>query len=160
MDPVYLAQWEMIEAGGRTAQSFGLNRLFGQIYMLLYLSPASQCLDELARQLGVSKASVSIAARQMESWGAVRRTWVRGDRRDYYQAETDLRHILHNGLLASVRKKFESARIQIERSLSFLDQAESSSEQVRFLRRQLKEAESYRAKAERLLKNPLVRRLF
>ena len=39
------AKWEMIEASGRTAQSFGLNRLLGQIYMSLYLAGSPQSLD-------------------------------------------------------------------------------------------------------------------
>ncbi|MFH1026858.1 MAG: MarR family transcriptional regulator, partial [Pseudomonadota bacterium] len=91
----------MIEAGGRTAQSFGLNRLFGQIYILLYLSDEACSLDLLAEQLGVSKASVSIACRQLETWGAVHRSWVKGDRRDYYVAETNFNNILRNGLLDS-----------------------------------------------------------
>ena len=54
MDTLHAAKWEMVEAGGRTVQSFGLNRLFGQIYVLLYLSDEPQSLDSLARQLGVS----------------------------------------------------------------------------------------------------------
>ncbi len=71
MDSLHPAKREMIEAGGRTAQSFGLNRLLGQIYVLLYLTPHPLTLDDIAQALGVSKASVSIACRQLESWAAV-----------------------------------------------------------------------------------------
>ena len=94
---MHTAKWEMVEAGGRTSQAFGLSRLFGQIYTYLYLSPEPQSLDELAEGLGVSKASVSIAARQLESWGALRCIWKRGDRRDYYEAETDFRRLDQQG---------------------------------------------------------------
>jgi DNA-binding transcriptional regulator GbsR (MarR family) len=153
------AKWEMIEAGGRTAQSFGLNRLVGQIYILLYLSDEPQSLDALAEQLGVSKASVSIACRQLESWGAVRRNWKRGDRKDYYAAETDMGNLINGGLLASLNKKLESARVQIERSLHLLDSNGQTDRDVEYLRRRLKEAESRRAKLARLLNNPLLRRL-
>lgn len=159
MDALRSAQWEMIEAGGRTAQSFGLNRLFGQIYMLLYLSAEPQSLDALADQLGVSKASVSIACRQLESWGAVRRSWIKGDRRDFYVAETTFSQILSNGLLASLNKKLDSAKVQIERSLAMLDQDAGSAEKATFLRQRLKEAEAYRQKVVWLLTNPLVKRL-
>ncbi len=159
MSSLETAKREMVDAGGRTAQSFGLNRLFGQIYMLLYLSDEALSLDALAQQLGVSKASVSIACRQLESWGAVHRSWIRGDRRDYYLAETDFGRILSNGLLASVTKKLDSAKIQIERSLELLAQEGVDPEQARFLRQRLRSAESFRAKVSRLAKNPLVRRL-
>jgi len=159
MDPIHPAKWEMVEAGGRTAQSFGLNRLFGQIYILLYLSGDPLSLDAIAEQLGVSKASVSIACRQLESWGAVHRTWVKGDRRDYYLAETDFNRILGNGLLTSVTKKLDSAKVQIERSLALLEGNGSGGGDTKVLRERLKQAEAYRARVSGLLNNPLVRKL-
>lgn len=149
----------MIEAGGRTAQSFGLSRLLGQIYTLLYLSDGALSLDSIAESLGVSKASISIACRQLESWGALKRSWVKGDRRDYYVAETDFRRILGNGLLASVLKKLDSAKVQIERSLSLLENGQGSGADGEFLRERLKEADEFRSKMTRLLDNPLVKTL-
>lgn len=159
MDALAKARWEMIEAGGRTAQSFGLNRLFGQIYMLLYLHAEPLSLDSVAGQLGVSKASASIACRQLEAWGAVRRRWQKGDRRDYYAAESSFRQILQSGLMGSLNQKLESARRQIERSLALVEQAGGNGEATRFLRQRLREAETYRSKIARLLNHPLLRRL-
>lgn len=158
MDPLHQAKWEMVEAGGRTAQSFGLNRLFGQIYTLLYLSDEPQSLDALVDQLGVSKASISIACRQLESWGALQRTWVKGDRRDYYVAERNFTHILSNGLLASVNKKLDSAKVQIDLSLKLLEQG-GNGEKAQFVRERLREAESFRSRLALLLSTPLVRKM-
>ncbi|MBU1694391.1 MAG: HTH domain-containing protein [Verrucomicrobia bacterium] len=156
-DTVQSAKWEMIEAGGRTTQSFGLGRLFGQIFMLLYLSPTPLSLDDLASQLGVSKASVSIACRQLETWGAVHRGWVKGDRKDYYVAETAFDRILRNGLLSSIYKKLDTAKIQIERSLSLLEQAKTGDEAVPFFRDRLRQAEKYRERINRLLGSRVVK---
>ena len=159
MDSLQAAKWEMVEAGGRTAQSFGLNRLLGQIYVVLYLSDEAQSLDSLAQQLGVSKASVSIACRQLESWGALHRSWVKGDRKDYYVAETDFNRILTNGLLTSFYKKLDSAKVQIDRSLALLNQDGADGDKIRFLKQRLREADAYRQKVSRLLGNPLVKKL-
>lgn len=153
------AVWELVEAGGRTAQSFGLSRLFGQLYMLLYMSPEPRSLDELAAELGVSKASVSIASRKLESWGAVRKVWVKGDRRDFYEAETDFRAILNGGLLTSLSKKLDSARVQIERSLALVEQGTGDEERRKFLRERLKQAEQRRKRIADLIDNPLLRKL-
>lgn len=158
MDALNTAKWEMIEAGGRTVQSFGLNRLLGQIYILLYLTDEALSLDALAEQMGVSKASVSIACRQLESWGAVHRTWVRGDRKDYYVAETNFNRILSNGLLASLNKKFDTAKTQIERSLQLLEDQGADPSKARFLKQRLKGAGQYRDRIVRLLNNPLVKK--
>jgi DNA-binding transcriptional regulator GbsR (MarR family) len=159
MSDLHAAEWEMMEAGGRTVQSFGLNRLFGQIYALLYLSPEPACLDMIAERLGVSKASVSIACRQLQSWGAVHRVWQKGDRKDYYAAEQDFRAIIKNGLLPSFNKKLESAKRQIERSAAQLEDHGIPPEKSRFLKEQLREAERLRANISRLLNNPLVRKM-
>lgn len=153
------AVWELVEAGGRTAQSFGLSRIFGQLYMLLYMSPEPRSLDELASELGVSKASVSIASRKLEAWGAVRKVWVKGDRRDFYEAETDFRAILNGGLLTSLSKKLDSARVQIERSLAMVEQGTGDEERQKFLRERLKQAEQRRKRIADLIDNPLLRKL-
>lgn len=153
------ARWEMIEAGGRTVQSFGLNRLLGQIYALLYLSQNPLSLDDVAAQLSVSKASVSIACRQLKAWGAVHQVWQRGDRKDYYAAERDFRAVLNNGVLVSVRKKLESAQTQIQRSLQMIEAEGADSNEALFLKEQLKAAEKFRSRVHRLLDNPIVRKV-
>ena len=61
------------EAGGQTTQLFGLGRILGQLYGLLYLSPRPLCLDEIVHELKVSKASVSTTVRQLERWTAVKK---------------------------------------------------------------------------------------
>ena len=149
----------MIEAGGRTVQSFGLNRLLGQIYVLLYLTEEAKSLDWIAEQLGVSKASASIACRQLEAWGAVHKSWKRGDRRDYYEAESDIGTMLRGGLMSSFNKKLESARTQIERSLAMLEADGPNGDNAVFLRKRLLEAESRRERLHSLLNNPFVKKL-
>jgi len=47
-------------------------------------------LDDLVEQLGISKASASMATRQLASWGAIRRIWVPGERRDFYEVIDDI----------------------------------------------------------------------
>lgn len=148
---------ELIEAGGRTAQTFGVSRLLGQLYMLLYLSPEPRSLEDLAEALGVSKASVSIAARTLASWGAAKRSWVKGDRRDYYEAVTDLRAILHGGVLPAFVKKLESARIQIERCMELVDKSNGNEATKKFLRERLKLAEQRRRKLANLIDHPVIR---
>lgn len=159
MSAIQAAKWEMVEAGGRTAQSFGFNRLWGQLYVYLFLSQEPMSLDALADGLGVSKASISLTGRQLESWGALRRVWIKGDRKDYYEAERDFSHIIGHGLLDALNKKLESGHIQIERCLDMLAETNGEQEDAAFLRERLLEAEQYRTKISKLLNNPLVRKI-
>lgn len=145
----------MIDAGGRTAETFGLSRLLGQIYTLLYLRDMPLSLDQIIAELSVSKASVSIACRQLQTFGAVRRITQKGSRRDFYEAVQDFRGLLQNGLLPALEKKLDSARIQIEHCRRLLESA-SSGEATQLIKR-LDEAEERRSKINDLIRNPLVR---
>ncbi len=149
------ALWQMIDAGGRTAETFGLSRLLGQIYTLLYLRDVPLSLDQIIAELSVSKASVSIACRQLQTFGAVRRITQKGNRRDFYEAVQDFRGLLQHGLLPALEKKLDSARIQIEHCRKLLASAQSS-EAAQLIKR-LDEAEERRSKINDLIRNPLVR---
>jgi DNA-binding transcriptional regulator GbsR (MarR family) len=159
MDALGEARMQMIEAGGRTAETFGVNGLLGRIYMMLYLHPDPACLDEIAHDLGVSKASASIACRQLQSWGAVKPVWRKGDRRDFYEAETNLKTLLRNGLMDGIAKKLDSAQVQIDQCRTLLETHADDSPRATFVLERLGEAEKLRKKVHSLLNNPLLRKL-
>ena len=159
MDALYEARMQMIEAGGRTAESFGISGLLGRIYMFLYLSGEAQSLAEIAEGLGVSKASASIACRQLQSLAAIKPVWRKGDRRDFYEAETNLRTLLRQGVLDGVNKKLESAREQIRQCHDLLTRHAEGNPRADFVLQRLKEAENVRDKIHSLLNNPFLQKL-
>src|SRR3989338_5938972 len=69
---------------------FGLNNIMAQLYAILYLSDKPLSLDDMVDRLRISKGSASINIRALERYGAVRRVWIKGSRRDYYEAEADI----------------------------------------------------------------------
>jgi len=153
-----------VEAGGHTTQSLGFGRVLGQIYALLYLSPHPLCLDEIAGELGVSKASVSTTVRQLQSWSAVRRVWVKGDRKDYYEAETDFRTVLRNGILATFIKKLDTAGAQIAAAQESLTKAAAQADgdgahEVQAVAERLEKAWQFHQRISGLLNNPLLNHL-
>lgn len=106
-----------IDAAGNTTYSFGLGRLIGRLFALLYLTPEPLCLDQIAKKLRISKASASITVRQLAAWQAVHKVEETEGRRDFYQAELRFGIILKNGLLPGLQKKLRSAGMQIDRTL-------------------------------------------
>lgn len=88
----------MLDGLGQLADYFGYNRVLGQMYGALLLSPDPLSLDDLVEQLGKSKASVSMNMRSLEHMGIVREVWVRDTRKKYYEAERDLWNALTNVL--------------------------------------------------------------
>ena len=159
--PLDAARRKFIEAGGNTTQSFGFGRIPGQLFALLYLSAKPLCLDDIARELGVSKASVSTTVRQLEQWAAVRRVWVKGDRKDYYEAETDFGTMLRHGLLMTFRKKLETAGSQISHVEDSLQQAmekidDAQRPEMQVVADRLRRARDFHEKIHGILNNPVI----
>jgi DNA-binding MarR family transcriptional regulator len=71
------------------AEADGLPRIAARLFGTLLLSPAPRSLDDLAAELGVSKASVSTDCRRLLERGIVERVTHPGDRRDFYQLAPD-----------------------------------------------------------------------
>lgn len=157
-----------IKASGDTTHSFGLGRLIGRLFALLYLAPEPMCLDQIAKRLKISKASASIAVRQLAAWNAVYKVDAAGGsgRRDFYQAELRFGVILRNGLLPGVQKKLHSAGVQIERTLGVApipadkqDGPEFAGEEQKEICRRLRLARGLYQKVDALFSNPLLEHL-
>ena len=86
-------------------------RVAGRLFGVLLVSAEPRSLDELAEQLGVSKASVSINIRFLEEKGAVERIGRQGDRRDYYRiAEQSLLYQqVHREVRRALTRRFPYA---------------------------------------------------
>lgn len=79
-------QHHFIEDLGHTMVSWGLSRTTGRAYAYMLLRDAPVSLDDIARELGVAKSGVSLAARQLVALGIVRGVGARGTRRVLYEA--------------------------------------------------------------------------
>lgn len=146
----------LIQAGGKTAQDLGLGRIVGQILLYLYLSEAERSLDEMAEELGLSKAAVSIAARQLENLGLIRRVWKRGDRRGYYRSADDIATALHQGLLTLVRSRLAALAEELQTAEDALQPHEKDAGAA-FLLARVQRAQKLRGTAMKVLESPLVR---
>lgn len=95
-----VVQDSMLDGLGQLASYFGFSKVMGQLYGALMLSATPLSLDDLVELLDISKASVSMNLRTLEHLGMVRQVWVkgRGDRRKFYEAETDFWQIISNVL--------------------------------------------------------------
>ncbi len=75
-------------------RKLGLNSLMSQLYTVLYLSDGPMPLDSMVERLKISKGSVSVNIRALERYGAAKKVWVKGSRKDYYEAEMDIINII------------------------------------------------------------------
>ena len=115
------ARSRLIEVGGRTAQELGLGRIVGQMLVHLYLTDGECSLDRIGKDLELSKASVSIAARQLESMGLLRRSWKKGDRKNYFRTADNFETALRQGLMVFLFQKIQTVGQELDHVNALLE---------------------------------------
>ena len=151
----------LIEVAGRTTQDLGLGRIIGQVLGDIYMTEGDSSLDDIGRNLGLSKAAVSIAARQLESLGLLQRIWKKDDRKNYYRIVDHLGVALRQGLLELVRGKIRTAGVELDRAEELLRQAGNgrNNSEIKFLQARLNRAKKLRHRATRIFNNPIMKML-
>ncbi|MCK5533896.1 transcriptional regulator [bacterium] len=99
---------EFIETIGQLSESLSINRIVGQLYALLFLSPGPLSLDDMVDKLKISKGNASVNIRELERWNAVKKVWIKGERKNFYRANLDVLKIVincfKNGLIQRMKK--------------------------------------------------------
>lgn len=106
---------EVIDLFVSVTRLAGLPKSYGEIYGLLFISPRPLPMDEIVERLGISKGSASQGLRQLRNFGAVRVTYIPGDRRDHYQAETELKKLAAGFLKEQIEPHLDNAPARLER---------------------------------------------
>lgn len=108
-------QRQVIEYFVDGVRVLGLPRSLGEIYGLLFSSPAALSLDDLVQMLGISKGSASQGLRTLKTLGAVREAPGNGDRRTYYEPAVDLKRLVGGFIREQVRPHLESGKSKLQR---------------------------------------------
>ena len=136
------AELGVADAMGRLMEFWGFRRHLGRIWTVLYLSPEPLSTHELAEVLQLSPSTVSLCLAELIQWGAVRKTWKPGQRRDHFEAESSIWKLL--------RRVYERRELRLIRE---------TQETFREAERRLREAGPHLGLAERARVEYMVRRL-
>lgn len=99
------------------ARLLGIPKSVAEIYGFLFVSENPHGMEEIMGKLNLSKGSASQGLSFLRRLGAVKTVYVPGDRKDYFQAELELRLLL-KGILR------EQLLPHLERTVSSLDRVE------------------------------------
>ena len=75
---------------GDMGGQWGVNRSVSQIHALLYLAEKPLTAEDIAETLALARSNVSNSLRELQGWGLIRRVPLLGDRRDHFEADTDV----------------------------------------------------------------------
>lgn len=149
-----------IDTGGQLSQSVGLGRVTGQIFAYLYFSEQPQTLDDLTRALHISKGAASMSVRQLEQWGAVRKVWVKGRRKDYIEATEDFGRIIRRALLDLAGRRAEMADgLLAEAEAMIADRKLAGNGNAVFIKKRIKKLRTFRDRAQSIWDSSILKLL-
>ncbi|HBA86051.1 MAG TPA: hypothetical protein DCZ95_18350 [Verrucomicrobia bacterium] len=147
----------LAENGGLTAQELGFGRIPGQVLVFLYLWDGDCPLEQIEQELGLSKAAVSIAARQLERLGLLRRVHKNGVRKRYYRTADNLGSALQAGVMSVLRRKMETLGSELNQVSELLDEKSSRDDaDLQFMESRVRRAKVLRDRLDKILNNRLL----
>lgn len=75
---------------GEMGVRWGINRTLAQIHALLFLSEKPLNAEEICQTLDLARSNVSVALRELQSWGIVKLVHIPGERRDHFESMKDV----------------------------------------------------------------------
>ncbi len=107
MQPLTEVQEKFILHWGTMGAQWGINRTVAQIHALLYISPKPLPAEDIAARLQVARSNVSNSLRELEAWGIIRTVSIMGDRRDHFEALSDVWELFRVVLEERKRREFD-----------------------------------------------------
>ncbi|MBA3456063.1 MAG: ArsR family transcriptional regulator [Deltaproteobacteria bacterium] len=118
VDPAVL---KVADAVGALIESWGFKRNMGRMWAVLYLEDHPLTAADLGERLGLSTGSVSMLLTELQEWGAIKKAWVVGERKEHYEAETSVWKMVSRVMrerelqwIKSASDSFEAASQELE----------------------------------------------
>ncbi|MEQ8222588.1 MAG: winged helix-turn-helix transcriptional regulator [Candidatus Eremiobacterota bacterium] len=87
-----------IEGMAAVSSVMNFSDAMGRIYGVLFFNASPLSMDDICEKLSLTKGTVSVYLRELESRNIVRRIWSKKGRKKYYEAEYDPAHLVEHRL--------------------------------------------------------------
>lgn len=87
VDALQDAKDAFIDQWGALGSLWGVTRTMAQTHAALLAADEPQSTDVLMHELGISRGNANQTLRQLVEWGLIRSVRIRGDRKEYFEAE-------------------------------------------------------------------------
>ena len=113
---------DFTEGLSQISRFWGFPKGMGAIFAVLYLSPTTLSLDEIVTETGLTKGAISTEIRALARMGLVHRSSKLGDRKDYYEAESDFFVSIRSILKERQNSEFDRAVRSVKDTLTKMDE--------------------------------------
>jgi DNA-binding transcriptional regulator GbsR (MarR family) len=112
------AELSVANAVGELMELWGFRRQLGRIWAVLFLSERPLAAPDLCDRLKISTGLLSMSLAELRSWGVVKSVAVPGDRKEHFEAETNIWSLVRRVLAERERKAIEAALSTVETALA------------------------------------------
>ena len=114
------AELLIADAVGDVIEHWGFRKPLGRVWTVLYLAGEPLSAAVLTERLSMSTGAISMTLTELQEWSVVRRVWRPGERREFFEAETDLWKMISK--VVSERERFwvRSVRERLEQACGLL----------------------------------------
>ncbi len=123
-----------LKTWGDIAGFWGMNKIMGKMYALLFSSTEPLTLDDLCEKLQISRGNASMNIRALLKWDVIKKIRNAGDRKDYYVLDEDMSKIIAQFIRERKKRELEPALRTMEKSATLLRKASRGRHSV-FLKR-------------------------
>ncbi len=103
---------------GEMGSRWGFNRTIGQLLGLLFVSPSCLNAEEMMKILSISRSNVSMALKELLSWGLIQVKHQPHDRKEYFTVIGDVWAMAHIVLEQRRKREIDPTRTLLQQHLS------------------------------------------
>jgi DNA-binding transcriptional regulator GbsR (MarR family) len=134
---------EFVQGLSQISRFWGFPKGMGAIFAVLYLSPTPLSLDEIVQETELTKGAISTEIRALARMGLVHRSSKLGDRKDYYEAETDFYAAIRSILKERQNSEFDRAIRSVKETLETMDEHWVDDEEWQFVYERVKALQEF-----------------
>lgn len=112
------ADLSVADAVGALMELWGFRRQLGRVWAVLFLSERPLAAPDLCDRLRISTGLLSMSLSELRRWGVVRPVGVPGDRKEHFEAETNVWRLVARVLREREKRAVEEALAAFERALA------------------------------------------
>ncbi len=111
------AELAVADAVGELMELWGFRRQLGRIWAVLFLSERPLAAPDLCDRLQISTGLLSMSLSELRGWGVVRSVAIPGDRKEHFEAETNIWSLVRRVLAERERRAIDRALETVEVAL-------------------------------------------
>ncbi|KQB44115.1 putative transcriptional regulator [Flavobacterium daejeonense] len=112
------AKNKFVQTWGALGSQWGINKTMAQIHALLMVSNEAVSMEDIMKELQISRGNASMNLRALMDWGIIYKEFKAGERREFFTAEKDLDEL-------AVKISRERSKREIKPALKVLKEVSS-----------------------------------